>query len=258
MVYIREAHPVGTTPDGRRQVQRNERDGVIVSDPKTIQERQIVAAECAKSMKIAFPILLDNLDDAVERAYAGWPDRLYVIDVEGKVALKGAPGPGGFKPSVDLLPSVMDRLLGMPSATPSRPGFGAGAPPFLQRMKEQLDGMLQRMGMLEKERGAVMEMWEQKWAAFQSVTQARQELMMSLRNAGHVEETSRLLTAFNEAVKKYTARADELDRALDQKIEFSKKAPVQALLTVFGVLGVNLSAPMMGGPGGGPGPRPGM
>ncbi len=36
--------------------------------------------------------------NTAQKAYAGWPDRLYVIDAEGKVAYKGGPGPGGFRP----------------------------------------------------------------------------------------------------------------------------------------------------------------
>lgn len=32
-------------------------------------------------------------------AYAGWPERLVIVDVEGKIAYTGAPGPWGFKPS---------------------------------------------------------------------------------------------------------------------------------------------------------------
>ena len=41
---------------------------------------------------------LDGFDNATERNYTGWPDRLYVIDREGRVAYKARPGPFGFKP----------------------------------------------------------------------------------------------------------------------------------------------------------------
>ena len=30
-------------------------------------------------------------------AYAAWPDRLYVVGVDGKIAYQGGPGPGGFR-----------------------------------------------------------------------------------------------------------------------------------------------------------------
>lgn len=38
-------------------------------------------------------------DNRVERAYSGWPDRLYVIDRDGRIAYKSAAGPFGFKPA---------------------------------------------------------------------------------------------------------------------------------------------------------------
>jgi hypothetical protein len=44
------------------------------------------------------PLLVDEIDDRVGRAYSGMPDRLYIIDREGKVAFKSGRGPFGFKP----------------------------------------------------------------------------------------------------------------------------------------------------------------
>ena len=35
----------------------------------------------------------------MERASTAWPDRLYVIDRDGRVAYKSAAGPFGFKPA---------------------------------------------------------------------------------------------------------------------------------------------------------------
>jgi hypothetical protein len=42
--------------------------------------------------------VLDNFQNTTERDYTGWPDRLYVIDRDGKIAYKAGPGPFGFKP----------------------------------------------------------------------------------------------------------------------------------------------------------------
>jgi len=33
-----------------------------------------------------------------EKAYTGWPDRIYLIDKQGRIAYKSKPGPFGFKP----------------------------------------------------------------------------------------------------------------------------------------------------------------
>jgi hypothetical protein len=69
-----------------------------------------VAREWADEIKLTVPVLVDTIDDRMEKAYAGWPDRLYVIGPDGKIAYKGGPGPRGFKP--DEVPPVLDKLLG--------------------------------------------------------------------------------------------------------------------------------------------------
>jgi type I thyroxine 5'-deiodinase len=38
------------------------------------------------------------LGDGAERAYEAWPDRLVLVDREGRVAYRSGPGPFGFKP----------------------------------------------------------------------------------------------------------------------------------------------------------------
>jgi type I thyroxine 5'-deiodinase len=45
------------------------------------------------------PTVIDREDNKVNAAYSGWPDRLYVVGKDGRIAYKGGPGPGGFKPA---------------------------------------------------------------------------------------------------------------------------------------------------------------
>ena len=89
---------------------QNVRDNLIVNDPKTLAERRDVAREFAKQFQAKIPILVDPMDDAFNKAFAAWPDRIYVLDAAGKVAYKGGVGPGGFH--VDEVPPVLKRLLG--------------------------------------------------------------------------------------------------------------------------------------------------
>jgi hypothetical protein len=71
----------------------------VVEEPLTFDERRKVAASCVGRLDLApIPALVDGLDDAVGRAYEAWPDRLYLIDAEGRVAYRGGPGPFGFDP----------------------------------------------------------------------------------------------------------------------------------------------------------------
>ncbi len=93
MVYVREAHPT----DGWA-MKSNERAGVAIAQPKTLEERRNVAQRCAEKLKTSMPLLVDDIDDSVGNAYSGMPARLYVIDRHGKVAYKSGRGPFGFKP----------------------------------------------------------------------------------------------------------------------------------------------------------------
>ena len=65
----------------------------------------------AAQLKLSMPVLVDTIDDQVDKVYAGWPDRIYIIDAAGKIVHKGAPGPGGFAPAVKAAPGVLDQLL---------------------------------------------------------------------------------------------------------------------------------------------------
>ncbi len=76
----------------------NEREGIKVNQPKTYEERVRVAGECLKGMKLTIPMLVDDIENTVQKAYAGWPDRIYIVDKDGKVSYKGGLGPMGFKP----------------------------------------------------------------------------------------------------------------------------------------------------------------
>jgi Iodothyronine deiodinase len=90
-VYIQEAHPVDLW-----QVSSNLKDGVLFASPQTAGERVDTAETCVVKLAIKLPALVDGIDNRIERAYTGWPDRLYVIGTDGRIRYKSAPGPFGF------------------------------------------------------------------------------------------------------------------------------------------------------------------
>lgn len=94
VVYIREAHP----EDGW-VLAANRRERIALADPTSFDERADAAEACALRLRTRIPILLDDLDDAVASAYGGWPDRLYLIGRDGRVAFQGGEGPFGFEPA---------------------------------------------------------------------------------------------------------------------------------------------------------------
>jgi hypothetical protein len=81
------------------QMKSNVTQGVVFRSPKDLDERGQVAESCVRKLNIKLPALLDTFDNSTEQAYTGWPDRLYVIDREGKVAQKSGAGPFGFRPA---------------------------------------------------------------------------------------------------------------------------------------------------------------
>jgi alkylhydroperoxidase family enzyme len=56
-----------------------------------------VARKCCSSLEITMPVVVDEMSDLVGHLYSGMPDRLYVLDRDGRVAYKGGRGPFGFK-----------------------------------------------------------------------------------------------------------------------------------------------------------------
>ena len=109
-VYIREAHPT----DGWR-MRSNDRVGVALAQPTTQAERNLAASECCQALRLTMPLLVDTIDDEVNRSYSGFPDRLYLIDREGQVIYKGGRGPFGYKPR-ELEQSLLMYLLHEQSA----------------------------------------------------------------------------------------------------------------------------------------------
>jgi peroxiredoxin len=108
-VYITEAHPSDVW-----QMQSNIKDAVVFSSPKDEEERAFVAGACVRKLGIKLPAVLDEFGNSTEQAYTGWPDRIYLIDSQGRIAYKSKPGPFGFK--ADQLEVALSRV------SPMRPG----------------------------------------------------------------------------------------------------------------------------------------
>ena len=102
-VYIREAHA-----EGEDQVIRNLDENVIFEQPETADERAEVAAACMLRYNFSFPMLLDGMDNDAEHKYQSWPDRLYIIGSDGKIAYRGGMGPLYF--NVDEFEQELNKL----------------------------------------------------------------------------------------------------------------------------------------------------
>ena len=100
VIYIREAHPVDGWDVG--SVNR-------IYDPQTIEERREVAGMCEVSLQYGIRTYVDEMDDAVMIAYAAWPERLYLVGLDGRVVYAGGLGPFGFEPA-ELKAAIDDTI----------------------------------------------------------------------------------------------------------------------------------------------------
>lgn len=92
-VYIKEAHPLDEW-----QMDSNEKEDVCYPQPRTTQDRVRIAGDFVRRFHYEIPLFVDPIENQADDAYAGWPERLYVIDEKGMIAYKGKPGPFGYHP----------------------------------------------------------------------------------------------------------------------------------------------------------------
>lgn len=106
-VYIKEAHP-----EDEWQMGSNEAEGVVYRQPQTLEERRALAQEFIATMDVETTTLVDDIQNTANACYAAWPERIYVIDTEGRIAYKGGMGPFLFDP--EELGEFLDEMVGAP------------------------------------------------------------------------------------------------------------------------------------------------
>lgn len=113
---MREAHPIdGSAPSTFG----------LIEDPLDDGERARVAGTCVEDLQLPMPALVDRIDDKVGLAYAGWPDRLFLVGKDGKIAYAGERGPRGFDPDgwAKAIAAEVARVAGVesPKVEPAKP-----------------------------------------------------------------------------------------------------------------------------------------
>ena len=99
-MYIREAHAM----DSRLPMTFGN-----IEDPVRYEERLELARFTTEALGLTMPAVVDKIDDVVNNAYQGWPERLYLIDEAGTVLFRCGPGPFGFDP--DGLERAIQKML---------------------------------------------------------------------------------------------------------------------------------------------------
>jgi len=76
----------------------NEKEGVCYPQPQTLEDRVKIANDFVKRFHYEMPLFVDPIENPANKAYAGWPERLYIVDEKGTIVYKGKPGPFGYHP----------------------------------------------------------------------------------------------------------------------------------------------------------------
>jgi len=93
LIYIKEAHA-----SDEWHIPTNEFEGVCYRQPTTLAERLRVARDFVEREALEWPLVVDTMADEALEAFAGWPERIYIVDSDGRIALKGGLGPFGYDP----------------------------------------------------------------------------------------------------------------------------------------------------------------
>ena len=102
-IYINEAHPVDGWWFGKGLSKYlikvySPKVSMDIYTHKTMEERRKAASDCETALQYGIRIYVDEMDDAVNKAYAAHPTRLYLIGVDGTIVYAAGPGPFDFHP----------------------------------------------------------------------------------------------------------------------------------------------------------------
>jgi type I thyroxine 5'-deiodinase len=75
-----------------------DKDNVCYAQPKSLEQRVAIANDFTRRFKYSVPFGIDEMTNAANDAYAAWPERLYIIDEQGRISYKGGNGPFKYDP----------------------------------------------------------------------------------------------------------------------------------------------------------------
>ncbi len=87
----------------------NRKDKFVFNQPRTMDERLKLAHLLPDRLKLRLPVVVDPMDGRADKAFAAWPERIYVLAPGGRVVYRAELGPFGFAP--DEAERSLKRLL---------------------------------------------------------------------------------------------------------------------------------------------------
>lgn len=117
IVYVREAHP---------EMLEEAHPTGVVGRPKNIEQRVILATECATEFEFTIPMVIDGMEGQVNEDYKAAPVRVAITDRDGKIVYYAGRGPRDFK--LSAVERVLKRLVANKGYAPEPPEPKWGTP----------------------------------------------------------------------------------------------------------------------------------
>lgn len=76
----------------------NVKEDVCYAQPKTLEQRIAIANDFVERLKYPVPFGIDDMTNAANDAYSAWPERIYIIDENGRISYAGGMGPFNYHP----------------------------------------------------------------------------------------------------------------------------------------------------------------
>ncbi len=90
-----------------------------IEQPTTYELREKVAGACSATLHLTIPVFVDDMANTVADAYHAWPDRLFILGADGRIAYRGERGPRGF--NIDEMEQALQKLLDQDRETSRNP-----------------------------------------------------------------------------------------------------------------------------------------
>lgn len=76
----------------------NVKEDICYPQPTTFPQRVAIANDFVTRFHFPIPVAVDPMSNAADHIYAGWPERIYIIDEQGKIVYRGGLGPFNYHP----------------------------------------------------------------------------------------------------------------------------------------------------------------
>jgi iodothyronine deiodinase-like protein len=72
---------------------------VCYAQPHTTEQRVAIANDFIQRFHFPVPFSVDDMHDIADHEYSAWPERIYIIDEQGKIVYRGGIGPFNYHPA---------------------------------------------------------------------------------------------------------------------------------------------------------------